>query len=30
MLLQYSPAKFDSDQKDVLISQLKAENFELR
>ncbi|KRX09613.1 hypothetical protein PPERSA_09283 [Pseudocohnilembus persalinus] len=26
----YSPAKFDSDQKDVLISQLKAEIFELR
>ncbi|KAM3147191.1 hypothetical protein pb186bvf_000907 [Paramecium bursaria] len=26
----YSPAKFENDQKDLLISQLKAENFELR
>ncbi|CAD8105253.1 unnamed protein product [Paramecium sonneborni] len=26
----YSPAKFENDQKDLMISQLKAENFELR
>ncbi|CAD8089973.1 unnamed protein product [Paramecium primaurelia] len=26
----YSPAKFENDQKDLMISQLKAENFELK
>lgn len=26
----YSPSKFESDQKDVLISQLKAEIYELK
>lgn len=26
----YSPAKFESDQRDLYLSQLKAENFELR
>lgn len=25
----YSPAKLESDQKDLIISQLKAENYEL-